>query len=720
MTDTSQQPLESGQNQARRGKPDTGLACLVTAARILGIPADQEQMRRAYVTGSGGMDTLTMLRAAKDLSLKARQARPPQDIFFRLPFPAIVRLNNGNYAVVVRTDGSNVLVIDPCRPQPFAIPAENFFRVWEGEMIFLTRRFSLPAKAKKFGISWFLPIVIQYRKFFIQVLFLSFILQLFGLVSPLFTQIIIDKVLVHRGLGTLDVLVLGMSVMAVFQAWMTGLRAYLFTHTTNKIDVVLSSQLFRHIMALPLKYFETWQVGDVVSRVRELDHIRQFITGSSLTLVLDIIFAVVYVAVMFTYSSLLSIIALLALPVFIILNLIVSPLFRRLLNERFLIGAENQSFLIETVTGMQTVKAMAVEPQLVQKYEQILARYVKAVFSSTNLANVAGNIGTFIQQFFNLAILWVGAHTVMDGKMSVGQLIAFQMLAGQVTAPVMRLVNMWQYFQQTMVSVDRVGDIMNETAEPAFNPSRTTLPAIRGEIVLDRVTFRYRQDTSEVLHQVSLHIKPGMRVGIVGRSGSGKSTLTKLVQRLYVPESGRVLIDGVDLFQVEPAWLRRQIGVVLQENYLFSGSVGDNIAQADQSASPEAIMRAAEIAGAREFIARHPAGYDMPVGERGSLLSGGQRQRIAIARALLTNPKILIFDEATSALDYESERIIMENLDRIAEGRTMVLIAHRLSTVRNCDKIVVLERGKIVEQGTHEELMQRQGYYYRMYQQQER
>ena len=705
---------------------DTGLFCLVTLAKILGIPADMEQMRRAYVVGERGMDNTTILRAAKDLGLKARQLKPRPEILPRLPLPAMAQLTNGNYVVVVRIEGQNVVIIDPQVPQPFAASMEKFLQVWSGDMILVTKRFNLNEKddklkeIKKFGLSWFFPVVWRYKKFFFHVLLISLVLQMFGLVSPMFTQVIIDKVLVHRSLNTLDILVVGIVVVTLFQVWITSLRAYLFTHTTNKVDVVLSSQMFQHIMALPMKYFELWQVGDVVNRVRQLETIRSFITGSSLTVVLDTVFAIVYVGVMFWYSVTLSMIVLVAIPVFVILNALITPVYRRYLNDSFLVGTENQAFLIEAVTGIQTVKSMAVEAQFVQRYEQILARYVKTAFATSNLANVAGNVGSFIQQFFNLAVLWVGARSVIAGSLSIGELIAFQMLAGQVIGPILRLVNMWQYFQQTKVAIDRMGDIMNEKVEPAFNPNRTTLPAIRGEIVLDRVTFRYRADTSEVLRQVNLTVQPGSRIGIVGRSGSGKSTLTKLIQRLYTPDSGRILIDGVDLAQVEPAWLRRQIGVVLQENYLFNGTIRENIAMTDPNATLEQIMQAADIAGAHEFISELSNGYDTRVGERGSLLSGGQRQRIAIARALLTNPRVLVFDEATSALDYESERIIMDNLDRIAAGRTMLLIAHRLSTVRRCDSIIVVERGSIVEQGSHDELIARQGYYHHLYTQQER
>ncbi len=700
---------------------DTAIICLVTIAKILGIPADEAQLRRAYVvTGTEGMDTMTLLRAAGELGLKSRLITTSHQRFAKTPLPAIVILKNGNYIVVVRRENEKVVVIDPYRQHPFLLPLENLFNAWNGEVILFTRRYvSSKTKAEgRFDLSWFVPAIWRYKKFLGQVLFLSLILQLFGLITPMFTQLIIDKVLIHRSLNTLDVLIIGMAFVAIFQAWLTGLRSYLFTHTTNKIDVALSTKLFRHITALPIKYFETWQVGEVVARVKELENVRQFITGSGLTVILDTIFAVVYIIAMFMYSSYLSLITFLMLPLYIILNLVVTPIYRKRLNDKFAAGTENEAFLIETVTGIQTVKSMAVESQFIQKWEQMLARYIKTAFATANLSNIAGNIGSFIQQVFILVILWFGSYQVMQDKLTVGELIAFQMMSGQVVAPILRLVNMWQNFQQTMVSVDRLGDILNETTEPAFSASRTTLPAVRGDILFDRVTFRYRPDMPEALYQVSIHIKAGTSIGIVGRSGSGKSTLTKMIQRLYVPESGRILIDGVDLAQVEPAWLRRQIGVVLQENFLFNGTVRDNIGAARLDAPIEDIMAAAKASGAHEFIQELANGYDTIVGERGTALSGGQRQRIAIARAILTNPRILIFDEATSALDYESERIIMNNLNHISSGRTMIMIAHRLLTVKKCDCIMVLERGRVIEVGTHEELLIKKGMYYSLYIQQ--
>ena len=709
----------SGQQQPR--PLDTALAALVTIAKILGLPADYEQLRRAYVTGPAGIGRITLIRAAQDMGLKARAvAFDRGQIPAGVPLPAIAGLNDGSVLIMLRADADKVTLIDLARNQSLVVPAAAFLEVWNGELILLAKRVQLEKKGEvKFGLPWLMPVIGKYKHFLGQVLIVSLLIQLFGLTTPLFTQVIIDKVLVHRSAATLDVLLVGMFFVGLFHTVMTAFRSYVFTHSTNKIDVTLSSQLFRHISTLPLRYFEKWQVGDVVSRVRELDTIRQFMTGSALTLVLDVAFAIVYIGVMFFYSTVLTVVTLVTVLAYVALNLIVTPIFRRQLNERFMAGAASQSFLIEAVTGVQTLKTMAVERTFIDRYEGYLARFAKAAFASIKLSNIAGSLGGLIQQCFTVAVLWFGARIVMSGGLSVGSLIAFQMLAGQVIAPILRLVNMWQQFQQASVSIDRLGDIMNEKVEPAFNPNRTTLPALQGEVVLDQVTFRYREEGAPVLRQISMNISPGMRVGIVGRSGSGKSTLTKLLQRLYVPDSGRVMIDGVDLVQVEPAWLRRQVGVVLQENFLFNGTIAENIAIVKPEATADEIVQAAKLAGADEFIQELAEGYNTAVGERGSLLSGGQRQRIAIARVLINDPKILIFDEATSALDYESERIIMDNLDAISTGRTTIMIAHRLSTVRNSDIIFVMDRGQIVESGSHDELMTKKGAYYHLYHQQD-
>jgi ATP-binding cassette, subfamily B, bacterial HlyB/CyaB len=481
--------------------------------------------------------------------------------------------------------------------------------------------------------------------------------------------------------------------------------------TTNRIDVELGARLFRHLMALPIAYFQARRAGDSVARVRELENIRNFLTSSALMLVIDLFFTFVFLAVMFYYSPPLTFIVIGSFPFYIALSAGVTPIFRRRLDEKFNRGAENQAFLVESITGVETLKAMAVEPQMQRRWEEQLAGYVRASFQVLALGNWASQAVQLISKIVTALTLYFGAYLVIEGNLTVGELVAFNMLSGRVSQPILRLAQLWQDFHQARLSVRRLGDILNTVPEPTFSPGRTALPAIRGAITFDHVGFRYRLDGPEVLKDVSLQVLPGQVIGIVGPSGSGKSTLTKLVQRLYVPESGRVLIDGVDIGVVDVAWLRRQVGVVLQENVLFNRTIRDNIALGDPSWPMERVVATAKLAGAHDFILEMPDGYDAMVGERGSSLSGGQRQRIAIARALIGDPRILIFDEATSALDYESERIVQDNMRRIAQGRTVIIIAHRLSTVRQADRIITIERGRIVEDGNHDELIRNGGRY---------
>jgi len=493
------------------------------------------------------------------------------------------------------------------------------------------------------------------------------------------------------------------------------LRTYLFAHTTNRIDVELGARLFRHLISLPIAYFQVRRVGDSVARVRELENIRQFITGSALTSGLDLLFTFVFLAVMTYYSLTLTLVTVAAFPLYIGISAGLTPLFRRRLDEKFERGAENQAFLVESITGIETLKAMAVEPQMQRRWEEQLAGYVASSFRVVNLNNVASEAVQLINKVVTAATLFLGAKLVISGTLSVGELIAFNMLSGRVSTPVLRLAQIWQDFHQARLSVDRLGDVLNTMPEPTSSPARAALPPIRGRITFDHVSFRYRPDMPETLHDICFNVEPGQVVGIVGSSGSGKSTLTKLVQRLYVPERGRVLVDGVDLTMIDPAWLRRQIGVVLQENVLFNRTIRENIALAEPMMPMERVFAAASLAGAHEFILGLPEGYDTIVGERGASLSGGQRQRIAVARALVADPRILIFDEATSALDYESERAIQRNMKKIAAGRTVLIIAHRLSTVRAADRIITLEAGRIVEDGNHDQLIRSNGRYAKLH-----
>ncbi len=693
-------------------KIDTGLMCLVMVAGYHGLAVDQEQLRHTLALGPDGMGSMDILRGARELGLKAREAQVSFDRLKRLPMPAIALMEDRKFNVLAKTDSDKVLIFDPGEGRPNLLPKEDFTAKWQQRVILLTYRKSTAPSERPFGLTWFIPSIWKYRKPLFEVLTASLILQVFGLVTPVFTQVIIDKVLVHRGITTLNVLAIGLIAVILFEGLLSILRTYLFTHTSNRIDISLGTKLFRHLFSLPLKYFEVRRVGDTVARVRELENIRHFLTGAPLTSILDVMFIGVYLVVMFLYSTTLTFVVLGAIPVFALLSIIVTPMLRHRLDERFNRGAESQAFLVEMVTGAQTIKAMAVEPEVQKRWENLLANYVKASFKTFKLSGVAGSLGQVIERASTLAILWLGAYLVMSGKLTVGQLIAFQMLSGRVSGPVLRLVQLWQDFQQAGLSIRRLGDIFHATPEPSLSITKTRFPAIQGHIHLEGVRFRYRLDGPEIIRNISLEIRPGMILGIVGRSGSGKSTLAKLIQRLYLPESGRILMDGIDIAIADPAWLRRQIGVVLQESFLFNGSVRDNIAFHYPQAQMEEVIRVANLAGAHDFILELPEGYDTVVGERGTALSGGQRQRIAIARALLANPRILIFDEATSSLDSESEAIIQRNLRQICRGRTVLLIAHRLSTLRIAERIIVLEKGEILESGTHNELMGKKGLYH--------
>lgn len=694
----------SVQDEAGKG----GVEALVLLVRLLGVAVNPDQLRHQYGASIGISE---MLRCAKELKLKARAVTCHWDRLRRTPLPAIAQRNDGSFFILGKFVDDKVLIQDPEVGRPETVARAEFEAMWSGRLVLMTRRANLAELSRRFDVTWFLQAMHKYRRILGEVLAASFFLQLFALVTPLFFQVIIDKVLVHRGLTTLDVLVIGLITVSIFESVLGALRTYVFAHTTNRIDVELGARLFRHLLALPIAYFEARRAGDSVARVRELENIRNFLTGSALTLVIDLFFTTIFLAVMFYYAPLLTWIVIGSFPFYIALSAGVTPIFRRRLDEKFNRGAENQAFLVESITGVETLKAMAVEPQMQRRWEEQLAGYVRASFRVLSLGNWASQSVQLVSKLVTALTLYFGAYLVIEGSLSVGELVAFNMLAGRVAQPVLRLAQLWQDFQQTRVSIARLGDILNTHAEPAFNPGRAALPPIQGAIAFEHATFRYRLDGPAVLHDITLDIPAGQVVGIVGPSGSGKSTLAKLVQRLYVPESGRVLVDGVDLAMVDVAWLRRQVGFVLQENVLFNRSIRDNIALADPGMAMERVLAAAQLAGAHEFILELPHGYDTIVGERGASLSGGQRQRIAIARALVTDPRILIFDEATSALDYESERLIHDNMRRIAQGRTVLIIAHRLSAVRHCDRILTIERGRLVEDGRHDELMHSGGRY---------
>jgi ATP-binding cassette, subfamily B, bacterial HlyB/CyaB len=615
---------------------------------------------------------------------------------------------DGDYLVVTKVEEEKVLVQNPVEGYSLVLSRNRFEMIWTGELVVATKRATIHLHDLRFDLTWVIPGIVRYRTLFSEVLLASVFLQFIAFCTPFLTQIVIDRVLVQKEISTLSLLAGGLIAMVVFESILGGLRNYLLFHTTNRMTVSLGAQLFRRILALPLAYFDTRRVGDTVARVREFEHLRQFLTSQSITVLLDMPFIILFLAGMWLFSPPLTLVIMASLPIYALLFFSMAPSIRACLEATCRRGADHQAFLVEALSGLSTVKTVAAEPSFLRKWEAQLADYVQASVRTTRLITVARHIARGVHNATMVVVLWVGASRVIEGQLSIGQLIAFSMLAALVTGPILRWVDLWQEFQQAGLSVQRLGEVLNSEPEPSYNPNRSTIPQIKGQVRFEDVTFRYRPDRPTVIRRLSFAIEPGQIVGIVGRSGSGKSTIAKLLQCLYMPEQGRILVDGVDLAQVDPAWLRRQVGVVLQENVLFNGSVRNNIALANPSLSMEQVIQAATLSGAHEFIAELSDGYDTLIGEQGCTLSGGQRQQIAIARTLAANPRMLIFDEATSALDDESETKLQQHMAQIAQGRTVFIMAHRLSAVRQAHRIYVVDKGEIVEQGLYEELLERE------------
>jgi subfamily B ATP-binding cassette protein HlyB/CyaB len=688
---------------------EPGLRGLVLIARMHGIAADPAQIRHQAGLSERRFGEEDLLLAAKRLGLKAKIVRCSLERLKYLSLPALIFDTNGNHFILAKVSDDKALIQEGNGSPPRIIPCSEALARSTGRALLAASRASLVGELARFDFSWFIPAIIKYRRLLLEVLGVSLLIQLFGLVPPLMFQVVMDKVLINRAFDTLSVVCIAMLIASVFETILTGVRNYLFAHTTTRMDVELGARLFRHLVNLPIAYFAARRVGDSVARVRELENIRNFLTGQALTACIDLVFSVVFLAVMALYSVALTMIVVLSLGCYALISAVLNPLFRSALETKFSRGAENHSFLVETISGCETVKAHAIEPQFARRWDTQLAAYVTAAFRVTTLGNLGQQLIQLVGKSVTLAILFFGANLVISGKLTVGQLVAFNMLAQRVATPILRLAQLWQDFQQIGVSMHRLGDILNARTE--VPPSSHALPVIQGAIDFEDVHFRYRADGPIVLHDINLHVGAGEVVGVVGRSGSGKSTLAKLMQRLYVPERGRIRIDGIDLALTDPAWVRRQIGVVLQENLLFSRSIRENIAIADPGLPLDEIIRVAKLAGAHDFICELREGYDALVGEQGCGLSGGQRQRIAIARALVTNPRILIFDEATSALDYETERTLQQNMPSLCRGRTVIIISHRLSAIRHADRILTMDKGAIVEMGPHDELIRHRGLY---------
>jgi ATP-binding cassette, subfamily B, bacterial HlyB/CyaB len=697
----------------------TGLIVFEIIARMNQLEVDVRTIAREYAIGNREVTTAELLRILKHFEFRARIKKLGlAQLAKKYPTPAIALLKDQSFCLVLKIDSAKkkALVFSPLKKTPEEMSFQELEKIATGELIVLSHK--KMTKQLKFSLKWFFDEILNYKPLLAEVLLGSFFIQSLGLVTPLFTQVILDKVIVHRSLTTLHVLAIAFIVMAVFEFLLNIVKNYIFIHTANKIDAKLGAKLVKKLYALPYIFFESRKVGNIIARIRELDSIREFITNKSVTILIDMLFSVVFVAVMLLYSVPLTLVVLVFMTLLAIIYFFMTPPIRARLEEKFQMGAQSNSYLVETVTGIQTVKSLAIEGTMQKKWEDFLGQYILSNFNLANILNNARAVSGLIQKLMTVSILFLGVNAVLLNKLTIGQLIAFNMLSGQLTQPLMRLINIWHELQQAMLSVDRIGDILNHPVEIQTSKA-IALPKLGGKLSLEKVAFKYTNHGSKVVEDFNLDIKAGLSVGLVGRSGSGKSTIAKLLQRLYLVTEGMIFVDDIDIRQLNPFWLRTQIGVVLQENYLFSGSIKENISLPFPQAPMEQIVKVAQIAGAHDFISELPEGYETFVGERGSQLSGGQKQRVAIARALLTNPPILIFDEATSALDLESERIIRDNLEKIKHNRTMLIIAHRLSTVAKCDLIVVLDKGKIVEQGSYKELMKKKGLFYFLAQQQE-
>jgi len=676
---------------------------LSNAGAEISCPADAE------------LDWEGLAAAARKYTLKSQLLTVSVDELKDLPLPAIVQLTNGHYAILALAHEAVVFLIDPALSQPLALPPVKLAELWTGEVLTFSVRWSREYFKQKYNLPWFHEVWKRYRPYFAEVLLAGFFLQLLGIAMPLMTQVIIDKVIGSRGISTLTVL--GVSLLFVFllQAILSGLKIYLLGHTTNKLDAILGTRLFQHLICLPLPYFENRKVGDTLMRLEALTSIREFMTGTGLMALLDVLFSVVFVAFMFYYSIPLTFIALIIIPLYVVQNIWSIPLIQQKIDAVWRQGSVNQSFLVESVSNMATIKALAIEPQFQYRWEELVARYMRAAFENVKIRLVIGGFSGLIQTMATLGILWYGGHMVMDGRFTLGQLIAFQMIANQAMEPLQKLLTIWPTVQQTGLALERMGDILHTGREPVLELPDSPVPALQGGITLRNVDFRYRPDLPLALEGINLDIQPGEKVALIGQSGSGKSTLAKLIEGMHLPDSGEIHLDGMPLSEYPLAALRRQLGIVEQETCLFNRSIRDNIALSRPEAGMTEIIKAAQLAGAHDFILELPDGYDTLAGERGSSLSGGQRQRIAIARMLLSEARILILDEATSALDYASEKYIMDHLEEIRQGRTLLVITHRYSMAAKCDRIIVLQQGHIIDQGTPMELQQRPGLYRDLY-----
>jgi ATP-binding cassette subfamily B protein len=705
---------------AQQSASDCGAACLVMVGRYWGKHFNLNRLREVANVDRNGASLRGLATAAESIGFSTRPVKASLNKLAEQTLPAIAHWEGKHYIVVYQITSDWVIVCDPAIGQR-SLSHAVFNEKWTGYTLLLQPTALLKDAEESTQPFWqFLELVKPYWLLLLEVFIASILLQLLGLVTPLFTQLLLDRVVVQRSDLTLTAVGMGLLIFGIFRIAMTGLRQYLIDYTAIKIDLTLIVGFITHTFRLPLRFFESRYVGDIISRVQENRKIQRFLSGEALSILLDLITVIIYFGMMFWYNWQMALLTLMIVPPFVILTLIATPFLQKISREIFAAYNEETGYLIQSLTGVRTIKSMAVERTVRWRWEEHYVKSLKVGFSGQIVGNILQIASTTIQTLLTTTLLWFGAWQVIQNQLTIGQLVAFNMLMGNVITPFQRLITLWNELQEIMISIERINDVIDaEPEEDLQHQSRQFLPKIQGQIRFHQVTFRYHPDSDvNTLENISFTAQPGQMIALVGRSGSGKTTLSKLVLGLYPPTEGKILIDGYDLSTLSFQSLRQQIGVVDQDTFLFGATIRENISLSHPESPLEEIIEAAELAGAHSFIKDLPMGYETQIGEGGGMLSGGQRQRLAIARALLGNPRVLIMDEATSHLDTESERIIQSNLTRMMQGRTTLVIAHRLSTIRSADLILVLDKGILVESGTHQQLMEKRGQYFYLNQQQ--
>ncbi|MFX4266062.1 peptidase domain-containing ABC transporter [Aliarcobacter butzleri] len=654
--------------------------------------------------------------ATEYFDLKTKKVSAKLEKLKNNPLPAIVKLKDAKYSLLFSIENDKYKIYDFDNSKQILLEKDEFEKIYDGEIILVSKdEKNSDSTIRNFGLSWFIKSFFKQDRLIYHVLFAAFIIQIFALITPLFTMIIIDKVFSSSGNSTLEVLVIGLFIIAIFDFIISYSRKHLLSHMTSIIDVTMVSKFFRHLTSLPLSFFSSKQSGDVVARFKEVESIRNFISSGLLTSIIDFPFGIIFLVVMFLFSPSLTIIVLIAIIIIFLLYGVANPILKERLKKKLQLSTDSQSYLFDCVSSIETIKSMSIEPTIRRDYEEQLAKQTEHNAKTDDISGNISQIASFVNKITVALCLWIGAIGVLNGDMTAGQLIAFNMLIGRIMAPAQRIAQTLQQIYQVKISTKRVQEIFNTKEEISINSTQTNLPKLKGEVLFDKVSFKYNEEAPLVLNNINLKVNIGDIIGVVGKSGSGKTTFTRLLQRLFHPTSGKISIDGFDISTIDPNWLRRQIGVVMQDNLLLNKSIKDNITLSNPRATMKEVEYVCQLSGASDFILSLPKAYDTIVGERGNLLSTGQRQRIAIARALINNPKILIFDEATSAIDFESEIIIQKNLKKICEGRTVFIVSHRVSVLKITNKIVSLYDGKIIELGTKEELLRNEkGYFHNL------